>query len=191
MRSEREHYSGNSSYQYVNQLIKNKDKELLIVSPYISNHYTRMLMKEAGRKRIRIITSGSSLAYKDSMLKRLHKGGIGGNLIVALYFAILDAITIYLRFFYISIAIALLFILVLCITVSRRRRAESNITLKTTGSDFVHEKMYISDSMAIIGSANLTYAGMHKNIEHIEVIKDSCEIEELKRHFNSLWDKYA
>jgi phosphatidylserine/phosphatidylglycerophosphate/cardiolipin synthase-like enzyme len=190
MQAERRRYSGNSSYQFVNQLIKNKDKELLIISPYISNHYTRMLIKEAGRKRIRIITSDSSLGYRDSMLKRLHGGGIGGNLVVALYFAILDAITIYLKFFYISITVALLFVLVLYVTVSRRRKAESNITLKTTGSDFVHEKMYISDSMAIVGSANLTYAGTHKNIEHIEVIRDRCEIEELKRHFNSLWERY-
>lgn len=184
------HYSGSSSYRFVDQLIKNKDKELMIVSPYIGNYYTRMLLKEGRRKRIRIITSGSSLAYKGSMLKKLHTRRLGSYLSIVLYFAILDAITIYLRFFYIMIIVTLMLLFTISLAMWRRRKTEKNIELKTTGSEFVHEKLYISDSTAIIGSANLTYAGTHKNIEHIEVIRDRLEIEELKNHFNSLWSKY-
>ena len=72
----------------------------------------------------------------------------------------------------------------------RRRKIAKNITVKTTGEDFVHEKLYISDTVAIVGSANLTYAGMHKNVEHIQMVDDKNEITELKEHFNSLWSKY-
>jgi phosphatidylserine/phosphatidylglycerophosphate/cardiolipin synthase-like enzyme len=125
------------------------------------------------------------------MLKGLRNRGLGGYLNAVLYFAILDLIVAYLRFFYITVIVTLLLLLALSFTVRRRRRIRKNIMLKTTGEDFVHEKLYISDSMAIIGSANLTYNGTHKNIEHIEIIRDRGEIDELKRHFNSMWGKYG
>ena len=191
MQTEVEHYSGDSSYRYINQLIGNRDRELMVISPYISNHYTRMLLKACGRKRIRIITSEISLGYRGSMLKGLRNRGLGGYMTAILYFAALDAIVIYLRLYYIVGATTLLLLISLLLTMRRRRNIVKNMMLKTTGEQFVHEKLYISDSMAIVGSANLTYAGMHRNIEHIEVIKDRNEIEELKRHFNSLWGKYS
>ncbi|MGI0133925.1 MAG: hypothetical protein ACREBW_03085, partial [Candidatus Micrarchaeaceae archaeon] len=62
-------YSGDSSYKFVDDLIKNRDKTLRIVSPYISNHYTRMLLGMKRRKDIRVITSNVSLEYRNSLLK--------------------------------------------------------------------------------------------------------------------------
>jgi phosphatidylserine/phosphatidylglycerophosphate/cardiolipin synthase-like enzyme len=190
MPSEGEHYSGNSSYKYINQLIGNNDRELMIVSPYISNHYTKMLLKVCGRKRVRIITSEISLGYRGSMLKRLNSSGLGEYLKAALYFAILDAIITYLKFYYLTGIATLLLLIVILLAMDRRGKIKKNIRLKTTGDEFVHEKLYISDSMAIVGSANLTYSGMHKNIEHIEIIKDRPSIKALSDHFNLMWDKY-
>jgi phosphatidylserine/phosphatidylglycerophosphate/cardiolipin synthase-like enzyme len=188
--NEGEHYSGNSSYKYINQMIGNGDKELMIVSPYISNHYTKMLLKVCGRKRIRVITSEISLGYRGSMLKNLQNKGLGEYLNAILYFAALDAIVIYLNFTYIISITTLLLILSLLFTMRRREKINKNIKLKTTGEEFVHEKLYISGSMAIVGSANLTYNGMHKNIEHIEVIRDEEEVAKLRNHFDSLWRRY-
>ncbi len=187
---EGEHYSGNSSYKYINQLIDNGDRELLVVSPYISNHYTKMLLKVCGRKRIRVITSEISLGYRGSMLKGITNKGLGGYINAILYFAALDAIVVYLKYAYLVSIITLLLLISLLLTMRRREKVSKNIKLKTTGEEFVHEKLYISDSMAIVGSANLTYNGMHKNIEHIEVIKDGKEIAKLKEHFDSLWHRY-
>lgn len=191
MPNEGEHYSGNSSYKYINQLIGNSDRELMIISPYISNHYTKMLLKVCGRKRIRIITSEISLGYRGSMLKSLNNSGLGVYLKTALYFAVLDAIIIYLRFYYLMGITTLLLLIVILLAMRRRGKIKKNIKLKTTGKEFVHEKLYVSDSMAMVGSANLTYSGMHKNIEHIEVIKDENEIAKLREHFDSLWRRYA
>ena len=187
---EGEHYSGNSSYKYVNQLIGNGDRELMIVSPYISNHYTKMLLRVCGRKRIRIITSEISLGYRGSMLKGLHNRGLGSYINAILYFAALDAIVVYLRFYYVIGITTLLLLASLLFTMRRRSKIGKNIKLKTTGEDFVHEKLYITGSMAIVGSANLTYNGTHKNIEHIEVITDREAIKNLTDHFNSLWQRY-
>ena len=188
--AEGEHYSGNSSYKYINQLIGGSDRELMIVSPYISNHYTKMLLKVCGKKRIRVITSEISFGYRGSMLKIINNKGLGDYVNAILYFAVLNAIVIYLRFFYIAVITILLLLLTLLLTMRRRRKISKNIRIKTTGEDFVHEKLYITDSAAIVGSANLTYNGMHKNIEHIEIIKDKAAIKALADHFNLLWDKY-
>ena len=53
---------------------------------------------------------------------------------------------------------------------------------------FVHAKMYIGEKTAIVGSANLTYAGMHQNVEHIDVIRDRGQIADLKKQFFSMWN---
>jgi len=70
----------------------------------------------------------------------------------------------------------------------RHKRANSNLQVKVITERFVHEKLYISGNTAISGSANLTYNGMHKNIEHIEVTKDESKIREMRRHFESMWN---
>ena len=66
---------------------------------------------------------------------------------------------------------------------------KSRMHVRVVRGNFVHEKVYISDSMAITGSANLTYSGMHKNTERIAIIDSRKEIGELRRHFEELWHK--
>ena len=53
---------------------------------------------------------------------------------------------------------------------------------------FTHSKMYISEKEGIEGSANLTFAGTHRNIENIEIIKDIQELRRMKTEFWKLWD---
>ena len=53
---------------------------------------------------------------------------------------------------------------------------------------FVHSKFYIGENGAIQGSANLTYNGMHKNVENISIIRDQEGIEKLRKEFYKLWD---
>ena len=54
--------------------------------------------------------------------------------------------------------------------------------------EFVHAKMYVGDETAIEGSANLTYNGMHKNVEQISVTRNEKKIAELKEQFWKLWN---
>ncbi len=69
------------------------------------------------------------------------------------------------------------------------KKTDSNLKVKVAKGKFVHEKVYIGNDIAIVGSANLTYNGMHKNVEHIDVIKDDARIRQLREHFESLWRK--
>jgi phosphatidylserine/phosphatidylglycerophosphate/cardiolipin synthase-like enzyme len=70
------------------------------------------------------------------------------------------------------------------------RGMNARLHLKVVSSDFIHEKLYISDTIAITGSANLTYSGMHRNIESINITKNLEEVERLKKHFDRLWQTY-
>ncbi|MDE1811173.1 MAG: hypothetical protein KGH66_03965, partial [Candidatus Micrarchaeota archaeon] len=67
------------------------------------------------------------------------------------------------------------------------RRLETRLRVRIADKKFVHEKLYIGESTAITGSANLTFNGMHKNIEHIETTADPRKVQELTRHFDELW----
>jgi phosphatidylserine/phosphatidylglycerophosphate/cardiolipin synthase-like enzyme len=179
-------YSGDSSYKYVDKLIKEPSGELLIVSPYISNYYLKMLVRYARNKHIRVITSGSSLGY-GSMLKNFVVHSIKGYIKAIIFSMILDIISIYLDFTYTTAIITLILVLLGAFAYLRYRKTGSNMQVKVVRDRFIHEKLYIGDGMAISGSANLTYNGMHRNIEHIEITSDADKIAQLRAHFGSLW----
>lgn len=187
---EAESYSGESSYRYVDQLIKNDDPELMIISPYISNYYTKMLIKLSGKKKIRVVTSDTSLGYKDSLLNNLTGQSIKGYIKAIAFFFLLDLISIYLQFDYTTVILSLIVLILTVLAYKRHENINSNLQVKVTGKKFVHEKLYIASNMAIVGSANLTFNGMHKNVEHIEIIRAAEKIANLKKHFEEQWRSY-
>lgn len=184
---EAEWYSGDSSYKYVDKLVKNSDPELMIISPYISNHYTKMLINQSGRKKIRVVTSDSSMGYKDSMLKNLAANSVNGYLKAIAFFFVFVLISIYLQLIYIAATLSLLVLALVVLAYKRRKDTNSNLRVKVSNRKFVHEKLYIGADIAIVGSANLTFNGMHKNVEHIEILKNQEKIAALKRHFEEMW----
>lgn len=180
-------YSGDSSYKYVDRLIKEKDGELTIISPYLSKYYVDMLARAAQKRKIRVITSNNSLGYKGSKLQNFAVRGIRGHIKAIAFFLLLDAISLYLNFVYTTIILTFVVFLVAALAYLHHKKANSNMQVKVIKDRFVHEKIYISNNTAISGSANLTYNGMHRNIEHIEVTKDPAKIMKMKNHFESMW----
>ncbi len=81
-------------------LIEANDPELMIISPYISDYYTKMLLDKAKNKLVRIITSESSMSYKDAMLNRYLAQSTRGYVKAIAFFLILDLISIFLQFNY-------------------------------------------------------------------------------------------
>ncbi|MGC8647509.1 MAG: phospholipase D-like domain-containing protein [Candidatus Micrarchaeia archaeon] len=171
-------YSGSNTFKYIDKLIR-RSKSLLIISPFIGNYYAEMLAKSG--KRALVITSDDTLRK----VKALRKGRRNYAKVVA-YFVVLDALIFYLHMLAFGIAVLLILIAIVFLAIY----SKANIVVKSTGKMFVHEKMYIGDKEAIIGSANLTFSGTHRNIEHIEIIDDMQRIEELRRHFYDLWRRY-
>lgn len=178
-----ESYSGQSSYRHVDALIR-RSRRIMVISPYISNGYARMLAgRAASGAHVRVITSESSVGRGSAL-----KEGAGFPHAKALLFlALMDAISVYLGFAYTTIIISALMAILGALAFKRRRDIGLNMEVKVPRGRFVHEKIYLSDDMAITGSANLTYSGMHRNVEHIYVIRDQARVKELRSHFEHLW----
>jgi phosphatidylserine/phosphatidylglycerophosphate/cardiolipin synthase-like enzyme len=184
MRSE-ERYSGSDSYKFVDRMIKEGGSELLVVSPYIDNYYTRVLMRTSRHRRVRVITSPEALLYRNSLLRSIRSTHLKGYAEAAGYFTALSLIVLALRFYYIDVPIIAITAISYALMIRAfRSRA---IRLKVIKDKFVHEKIYISNGTAVTGSANLTYSGMHKNIEHVEKTHDAKYVDALRRHFEELW----
>lgn len=173
-------YYGNMAYKYVDKLLKS-EKDLLIISPYIDDYYADYLARHSRGKSIHIISS----SIKNSAAKKLRRGGFANAAIAAFILASVNWLLLLLGLFSVYFAAAsMLFVLVLLFLSLTQR---SRIYLKIP-QEFVHAKMYVGDGSAIDGSANLTYMGMHKNIESIRVTSDAREVEKMKRNFWTLWN---
>jgi len=195
MQNQETHY-GTNSYKYINELIK-ESKELLIISPYIDLYYAKYLLRHAKGKSIRILSSSISKDAKKALTKTHGLLGflistlflIASGLAAFVYFPtkthILLDLLLGTSFLIIAVASAIATFVYLLVYLTDRR-LKKGIMLKVP-KRFIHAKLYIGDSYAIEGSANLTFAGTHGNIEQIRVVKGQHEINELKREFEKLW----
>ena len=180
-------YSGNSSYKYVEHLFKTS-KSIDIITPYLGLYYARMLVDFAGKgKRIRAIIASGQDTNSETIryLKHNVRGNIGYAGIAAVSFLLFIALYLY-GLPYESIIFLAIFLLT-AVLASRRGPTKGIITVRYAPM-FVHEKIYVGDSKAITGSANLTYSGMHKNTEYLEIIGDANKAKALGKHFNTLWN---
>jgi len=178
-------YSGKECYRYVEALIRGSDT-LLIVSPYIDKYYASFLLKNSHGKKVKIISSSIESRAKELLTKGRFPKEV---LFALLWIALLDVLLYFLQFYTYAIyvfVLALLLLLDLAIAASRR---PTNIEMKNP-QEFVHVKMYLAGKAAIIGSANLTYKGMHANVEHIELIENEQRIKELETQFWTIWNSY-
>ncbi len=181
LKSKRHSYSGRESYRYVERVIRN-GRNVAISSPFIDSYYANFLVRNAKGKRIRVLSSSMEKGAE----KILNGGGIRWWTL-KLSSATL-AFNIFLFAFKLStlpVIAASAAIILACIAFFRR--GNPGISVKIPKS-FVHAKMYIADNEAAEGSANLTYAGMHKNIEHVEVVTDPEDVKELRYQFQKIWE---
>ena len=183
-------YSGSSSYAYVEPLIKDRGRTLKIICPFISPAYAKMLVRQSAFKEVSVITSSSRIS--ESAVRIMRRGRRFPYATLSAYFIILSMLLYALRLYLaelVAIPITVMVVIVTILHYSRPRRQRINV--RVASERFIHEKVYISESRAIVGSANLTYAGLHKNVEHIEVIQDAEQVHALEKHFNELWRDIA
>ena len=169
-------------YKHVEKLIR-RSKNVFIVSPYIDEYYAKFLLRYALNKKIYIISSSPDEKAK----KLLTKGGFPTltlllSIIMFLFYYLLRLAS--LSYMFILIMGFLLFALFI---VRLSTRKPKSIKLKIP-KEFIHAKFYIGDDEAITGSANLTYRGMHKNIEYLEIRNDPDYIKKLKTEFWRMWN---
>ena len=174
------HYTGRSSHTYIERMMRSSRK-LMIVSPFVDAYYAEFLRNISHGRKIMLLSS--SMDYRAAKVLGRRPRPLAFISIAALL-VILDAAEFYVNILTVASVLATIF-LVLVFAVFLLR-GKGSVMLRRPGS-FVHMKLYISEKEAIQGSANLTYSGMHRNVEHIEVIHDPEVIGQLRNDFMKLW----
>jgi phosphatidylserine/phosphatidylglycerophosphate/cardiolipin synthase-like enzyme len=180
-------YSGSESYKYVDPILYSKAHELLVISPYIGMGYAKRLVAIGRKKKVMVVTSTYSQPVANYI--RHHSRYLLYGYLKALVLLVVGAlIAVYFSFYLIAVAaLGMDLLFGLAALLSYKLSKNSKIEIRTSYDKFVHEKAYISDAIAAVGSANLTYNGMHKNVERVEVITDHSRIAHLRTHFLDLW----
>ena len=183
LHKEHEKVTGSDSYKYVEPLIM-KGKEICIVSPYVDSYYANFLSRNSDGRRIYLISSSMDKEAEKILGRKF-------SLIRFIIFIILSAAELYAGVFfglyvYTFIAVALTLLVGYFASIVGNKNIHIVMPKK-----FVHAKMYISDNEAIAGSANLTYRGMHKNVEIIEIMRDSDSINSMQKTFWKMWKEYS
>ena len=173
------YYSGNECYRHIEGLVS-KGKDILIISPYIDEYYARFLLGKAGSRNIRILSSSMNGNAKKILTRNSNKGTIMAVIVVLAGTGYLAYGT---RLFGAVVLISAVAVAILLLSLANRGKG---IVIRRP-QGFVHAKLYISESKAIHGSANLTYNGTHSNIEHIEIIRDMEKIAKLRKEFERMW----
>jgi phosphatidylserine/phosphatidylglycerophosphate/cardiolipin synthase-like enzyme len=179
--AEKKVLSGRNSYSEVERLIR-ESRELLIVSPYIDEYYARFLASHSGGRKITVLSSSL-----DEAAKRIIGRSFSAYSFALFIFAGIAELSIGILFSAYVYALAAVVITLLSGYLLSWK--SSGIRLKVP-KRFIHAKMYVSDKEAITGSANLTYRGMHKNVEMIEILGDKPSVDKLREEFWKMWKDY-
>lgn len=79
-----------------------------------------------------------------------------------------------------------------CSNINERKKTlklMENLGAKLHHCDNLHSKVFFSNKIALLGSANLTVSGMRRNMEMSVFIKDLKLIEKLNSWFDDIWNK--
>ena len=177
------HYSGNKSYKYIDRLIR-RSGALYIVSPYIDAHYAGMLLRQSRWKRVYVLSSSMAPEARSMLDKRTarpHFLQYAVYAIIAMFNYIFYMLNRWHIYMLLPLAAAIVFFPLY------NKISEAKLYVRKP-KNFTHSKMYIGEKEGIEGSANLTYAGTHRNIENIEIIKNRGELRRMKAEFWKLWD---
>lgn len=185
--SSSEGYSGSDSYRHVDGLIKGKGSFLRVITPYITADYARMLLNASKKKKVFLLVSNSP--GNAESIKILGSRSRRFGLELVLWILMLGIAVMLLGLWILVPALFVIWVTTIIFTI-KYGSSYPNMHLKVAKGQLVHEKLYLGDDRAIIGSANLTYSGMHRNMEHIEIISDSGKLRELLDHFDEIWAKY-
>jgi hypothetical protein len=179
--ADKEFYSGSDAYRQINALIE-KSNRVLIISPYIDRYYAEFLAKHLN-KRMYIISSSPSKEARHALAGGRFWLGIAAWL--AGIFTTVAAAAYLLDFKMLLLFSSAFAVFAAAFAAIAKLRSRIRLLVP---SRFIHAKLYIGDGIAISGSANLTYAGTHRNIEHIEIVRDPEHLKLLERQFWSMWN---
>ncbi|NPA38365.1 MAG: hypothetical protein GXN99_01060 [Candidatus Nanohaloarchaeota archaeon] len=182
--------------------LANAKQRIYVITPWISKENADLLAKkskELGEENVMAILvedESNYYALKDIASKRISKY----EFLITLFFTVFSffvSLYTFKLFFesYSYVMLAVAFILLIASFLFYVSMRESfvvsfpfNLVVqrKKGRNYFLHAKLYIIDNHAYITSANLTHAGLWKNIESLVSIEDKNAVEELIKFVHSI-----
>lgn len=162
--------------------IHDAKRRLWIVSPWISERYAFLLAKKCDNGvDVRLITTndytnkGHARALR--ALSQRRKWYLISLALVSVGVAII---------FKEPVGMLIAAALVIAYLLPKRDKAKVRLTIKNHLTDFVHSKIYVVDSKAMISSANLTYSGLKKNYETLVIFEKESVVESIAKTYEEL-----
>ncbi len=188
-------YDGQNAGSVLLPLIHSARRQLFVCSPFIGPGYARLLVQKArSGVDVYVLTSLASenkthqaaLAVLTSRSQpMLHRSFILiGFGFLFLLFSLLHSSWIFMYLSAMFLAIGLVYGL----RKLHAPRHRSGLQLRISRA-FIHAKIYgADDAIAATGSANLTFSGLNRNVEHVEIFEGS-EASPVIDSFYELWNR--
>lgn len=188
-------YDGQNAGRVLLPLIHSARRQLFVCSPFIGPEYARLLVHKArSGVAVYVLTSSASenkthqeaLAVLTSRsAPMLHRS------LILIAFGFLFLLFGLVRSSWALMYLGAMFLAIGLVYSFRKLQAprhQSGLQLRIS-RDFVHAKIYGADGViAATGSPNLTFSGLNRNVEHLEVFEEP-EASPLINSFYELWNR--
>ena len=184
--------------QHVLPSIRAATQSLDIVSPYLSPEYAQLILSKARQGvTVRLVTSDSN-GHRHQQALRMIGGATDGYIIGSRFWryvalAIVFGMSGVMLHNYAGLVLLAFSLTAVLAGVAKTLRKRPASTLQlfvkiVPATQLVHVKLYIVDQQVVFaGSANLTYSGMNRNIERIEMKTVPSEVQTEIGVFSSIW----
>ncbi len=188
-------YDGQNAGRVLLPLIHSARRQLFVCSPFIGPGYARLLVQKArSGVDVYVLTSLASenRTHKEALAvltsrppPMLHQSLIPITFgFLFLFFSLLHSSWVFMYLGAMFLAIGLVY----SFRKLRAPRHRSGLQLRISRA-FIHAKIYgADDAIAATGSANLTFSGLNRNVEHVEIFEGS-EASPVIDSFYELWNR--
>ncbi len=168
-------YVGKGAGKHIVEALKGAEKRVVVVSPWIGREQAGFLKELARKVRMKVVTSGVANPGLDAFaVRRMEPVRVVlGILLIICGVLVWKASPL--------VGLGLLFLALLSFLVSSREVLPRYVTVRND----VHAKAYVVDDKVFLASANLTPAGLFKNVEFV-VELEGKEAEEVIREVEKL-----
>jgi len=187
-------YDGSNAGKIILPLIHGTRAHLRVCSPFISPGYARLLRKKAEESiTVQVITTEAreNRNHQESLkiLEGTEKSFIRPFSLFMMTGFLLAFLGVVTSQSLLTVIGFLLFMVGVCLAIlGRRKHRMPNPVQLHISRQFIHSKMYIADDEdAVTGSANLTFSGLNRNVEHLDIFHGQEKVQPVIKSFRMLW----
>ncbi len=195
-------YCGEESGRLLETLLRKAKSYVYVSSPYLTPEYVTLLLEKAREGvKVRLITSYSKVnkealeLLENAQLIERRRGRKATPLKALILVTLASVVYPPLLALLLLFVWPPTFIVIALKKIKKRKKIDIllsvspvSMRVKVPAEKFVHAKIYVVDGVAVVGSANLTWKGLHENVECLVVMRGEAA-EAVKKAFEEIWEK--